>query len=231
MKVFWSEVSVGETEGGLEVSLDGRPVRTPGRQALILPNAAFAEIVAEEWRAQTETVNPLTMPATRLANSAIEKVQPDASAVADHVASYATTDLLCYRAVSPAELIARQSAAWDPLLDWADACYGARLRVTQGIMPVDQDEEALARLRARLDDVDNYTLAAVHEMVTLSGSYILGLAAFERFLSIPEIWATSRIDESWHIEQWGPDDEDEALTQRKEQAFLTAGRLLDCLLP
>lgn len=231
MKVFWSDVAIGETDKGLEVTLDGRPVRTPGRKPLILPNAAFARIVADEWRAQTDTVDPLSMPATRLANSAIEKVQPDAAAVADHVASYATTDLLCYRATAPIELIDQQAAAWDPLLDWASQVYGARLAVTQGIMPVEQDPEALSRLRRRLDDVDVYSLAAVHELVTLSGSYILGLAALERHRSVPELWATSRVDESWHIAQWGPDDEDEAMTQRKETAFLTAGRLLECLLP
>lgn len=231
MKVFWSDVSIGETDHGLEVRLDDRPVRTPGRKALILPNAVFAEAVAQEWRAQTDTVDPLTMPATRLANSAIEKVTPDVSAVADHVGSYATTDLLCYRATSPLELIERQGAAWDPYLDWADERFGARLRVTQGIMPVEQSPEALNKLRRRLDGVDAYTLAAVHELVTLSGSLVLGLAALEGRETVPELWNLSRIDESWHIDQWGLDDEDELMTQRKEQAFLAAGRLLDCLLP
>lgn len=229
MKVFWKRVDVTEGGEGCEITLDGRPVRTPGRAPLLLPNRALADVVAEEWRAQTETVDPLSMPATRLANSAIEKVTPDIGAVADYIAGYAETDLLCYRASEPAGLVDQQRAAWDPLLDWAEARYSARLLVTEGVMPVTQPPEALAALRAGLDGLDPFTIAALHELVALSSSLIIGCAVLEKPDNAPILWKHSRIDESWNIEEWGEDEQEAQMTLRKEQSFLMAANIVDCL--
>lgn len=223
-KVFWTEVHVVEAAGGFEVTLDARPLRTPGKQPLTLPTRAMAEAVAAEWQAQEDTVNPLTMPATRAANSAIDKVAPQRADVAKLIAAYGETDLLCYRAASPAALADRQAAGWDPLLDWAAEALSARLTPVAGVMPVAQDPAALAALSGQVARQDDFGLTALSDLVGLSGSLILGLAVDMGRLTPDEAWALSRIDETFQAEQWGQDEEAAEAAEVKRQAFLFAER-------
>ena len=223
-KRFWKQASATQTDGGWQVLLDGRPVRTPAKAALLLPSRALAEAVAAEWDAQEERIDPRAMPATRTANSAIDKLALQREEVAEMLASYGASDMLCYRAETPAELVARQAAEWDPLLDWAETAYGARLRPTAGIMPVTQDAAALERLAAPVREMEPFALAAFHDLVALSGSLVLALAVVADRLDPEEAWRLSRIDEEWQIEQWGEDEEAEAMAQVKRAAFLDAAR-------
>lgn len=228
-RVFWSDVGVVPAEGGYEVRLDGRPVRTPGKKPLVLPSRALAERVANEWRAQEDTVKPHSMPATRMANSAIEKVAPQIEEVANVIAAYGETDLLCHRAEGPEALCARQAAAWDPLLDWAAETLDARLVPVVGVMPAEQDAAALARLRAEVARLTAFELAAVHDLVALSGSLIIGLAAARGVQPADALWAASRIDEDWQIELWGEDEEASSANTLKFLAFSDAlAFFMDC---
>lgn len=227
---FWSEVAVGEVAGAWEVRLDGRPVRTPARAPLRIPTRAFAEAMAAEWAAVSGAVDPRAMPATRLANAAVDKVAAAEREVAAHVAGFGASDLLCYRAEGPPALVERQDAAWDPLLAWSAEALGAPLRVARGVMPVAQEPGALACLRARLD-VGPFRLAALHDLVALSGSLVLGLAVAEGWLGPEEGWSLSRLDEDFQAEEWGADEEAEAAASGRRAAFLAAARLWRLLAP
>ncbi|ARJ68910.1 ATP12 family chaperone protein [Paracoccus contaminans] len=226
---FWKAASVAPEGGGWQILLDGRPIRTPGKLALVMPNRALAEAIAGEWDAQAEVIDPNAMPLTRAANSAVEKVTPQFAAVADMLAGYGGTDLLSYRASGPAALAERQAAGWDPLIDWAARALKAPLRITEGVMPVAQDAGALARLRDRLDALTPWQLTALHDLVTLPGSLILGLAVLERRLDADTAHALSRIDETFQAEQWGRDDEAETAAAARLEGMRAAARLLDLL--
>ena len=221
-KRFWKMTEVAEVDGGYEIRLDGRPVRTPFKNALHLPTRALAELLAEEWEAQSSTIDPNTMPATRTANSAIEKVAPQRDAVIEHLASYGETDLLCYRADSPEGLAARQSEVWDPWLAWAKGTYQADLAITRGILPVAQPKDAIHALTAPMRSMDPFALAAFHDLVSLPGSLVLGLAVAVDAAKPETIWQAARLDELWQIEQWGLDEEAEAVNAHKYQAFTDA---------
>lgn len=225
-KRFWTAAEVAKAEGGFAVHLDGRPIRTPAKAPLIVPTRALAHAIADEWQAQGEKIDPRTMPVTRAANAAIDKVRPQHAEVAALIAEYGGTDLLCYRAEGPVALVARQAAAWDPLLDWSQAELGARLAVTAGVVPVPQDAAALAALSARVAALDEFELAAVHDLVSITGSLILGLAVAAGRLSAEEAWDIARLDEAWQIEHWGEDEEAAAEAALKRQALLDAARFL-----
>ncbi|MGF1551687.1 MAG: ATP12 family chaperone protein [Paracoccaceae bacterium] len=232
MKRFWSETRVLASEaqpGAFEVALDDKPIRTPSRAALALPTRPLAEAVAAEWAAQTDRVDPLSMPLTRAANTAIDRVLPDPTAARAQVAAYGETDLLCYRAPEPEALAAEQAEAWDPLLDWAARRYGARLSVAEGVMFSAQDEAAIARLAEAVAALGPWRLTALHELVTLSGSLVIGLAVIEGRLEPGDAWAASRIDERWNERQWGWDAEAAALAERREAAFRASARLVALL--
>ena len=223
-KRFWKAATVVPGAGGFAVHLDGRAVKTPAKAALLLPTQALAEAVAAEWQAQGEKVDPTTMPVTRAANAALDKVAAQHAEVAALIAAYGETDLLCYRAERPEELVCLQAAAWDGWLDWAEARYGARLATTRGVVPIAQPEAALAALAARVAGCDIWELAALHDLVGLTGSLVLGLAVAEGALGAEAAWDASRIDETWQIAQWGDDEEAAELAALKRQALLAAER-------
>jgi len=221
-KRFWKDAAVVEVDGGFTVELDGRRVKTPAKRPLTLPTRTMAEAVAAEWQAQDKQIDPRTMPVTKTANAAIDKVAVQKDEVVDMLAAYGDSDLLCYRADSPEELVARQAAEWDPMLAWAATTLGVSLRTRQGIMHQPQSPEALAELHRRTAALDAFQLAAFHDLVSLTGSLILGFAALEQAFDPDEIWALSRLDENWQAEQWGRDEVAEEEAEIKRQAFLHA---------
>lgn len=221
-KRFWKAAEVAEHVHGYEVRLDGRSVRTPLKTPLVVPSEAFAARIAAEWEAQEELVDPRTMPFTRAANAALDKVALQRAEVADMLSAYGGTDLLCYRATEPDALVARQAASWDPMLDWAQQTHGARLRVTSGIVPVDQDPDSLAKLGEVVHGFDPFQLTGLHDLVAISGSLVLGLAVVADHLSADLAFDMSRIDETWQIEQWGEDEEEADLIASKRQDYVRA---------
>jgi chaperone required for assembly of F1-ATPase len=225
-KRFWRSVSVVPRDTGHGIMLDTRPLLTPERRELLAPSQALARRIAAEWDAQGDVIAPASMPMTRMANTAIDRVAAKHAEVAAYLAQYGETDLLCYRAEGPKELVDRQAAAWDPLLDWTDRTFGARLVATEGVMPVHQSAEALAALAGVLRAQSAFEMTALHELVVLSGSLVLGLVAAYGHLPAEEVWTRSRIDENWQAEQWGRDDEAEAAAQNRRTGFLAAHAFL-----
>ncbi len=223
-KRFWKQTDVVESDGGFSVTLDGRPVKTPAKTAFVVPTRSMAEAIAAEWDAQDDKIDPNTMPMTRTANSAIDKVATQFAEVADMLAAYGDSDLLCYRATHPQELIDRQAAAWDPVLDWAETALDARLKPVSGVIHAPQDSAALAALSGRVHAFSPFELAAFHDLVGISGSLVLGFAVTEGYLSADQAWNLSRLDEKWQEEQWGKDEEATRQADVKRGEFAHAER-------
>ena len=229
VKRFYSEVAIGAAVGGFEVRLDGRGVCTPQKAALIFPNHALAEAVADEWAGQGEHVRPATMPLTSLACTAIDRVAPCRAEAVGEILGYAGTDLLCYRAEQPAALVARQAAVWQPLLDWAALALDAPLTVTGGILAAHQPDEAVAALRSAVESLDDLRLAALSSATWASGSLVIGLALSRGQVSADEAFEAAELDATFQIERWGEDPE---ATQRRAAVrddLIAARRLFDLL--
>ncbi len=205
MKRFWKTVSVERTESGWEIRLDGRPVRTPGRVPLAVPTQAMADAIAGEWRAVAEDIDPRAMPLTGLANAAIDRIAPDPRTFAAGLARYGESDLLCYRSDHPVLLRERQDRVWDEPLSWARARYDVHFEIVTGIMHRDQPQATLARLEDAITARAAFELAALNQVVTITGSLVLALALAERALDADAVWAAANLDEDWQIEQWGED--------------------------
>jgi chaperone required for assembly of F1-ATPase len=225
-KRFWKQATAEAVGGGYTVLLDGRGVKTPARTPLVVPSLALAQALAVEWDAQEGVVNPATMPLTRMANSALDKVAPQFAEVADMLAAYGGHDLLCYRATGPQTLVDRQIAAWTPLLDWAAQSLDAALKVTEGIVPIEQTAASQASLTARVHALSAFELAAFHDLVTITGSLVLALAVTDGRLTLTEAWALARIDEDWQAEVWGSDEDAAENARLKQSALDSAGRFL-----
>lgn len=202
---FYQQAAVEETDGGFRVVLDGRPVRTPARGFLVAPTRRLAEAIAAEWDAQGDTIDPASMPLTRLANSIIDGVAATPGPVAADIAKYLGSDLLFYRAEGPQRLVERQSYLWDPVLAWAREALGARFVLAEGVVHAAQPESAIAAARAVIPD-DPWRLGAVHVVTTLTGSALLALALLRGQLTADGAWTAAHVDEDWNMEQWGRDE-------------------------
>lgn len=226
-KRFWSDAKAVSCDGGYTVELDGRPVKTPAKAALTLPTQGFADAVAAEWMGQDKDIDPLSMPYTRTANAAIDKVTVQREEIIDMLADYGDSDLLCYRADGPESLTLRQSSTWDPALAWAKDALGATLLPRTGVMHVRQDDASLKAIRTHIARASTFQLTALHDLIMLSGSAVLGLAAAEGWKTPLEIWEMSILDETWQAEQWGHDDEAAEQSDVKKKAFLHAKSAYD----
>lgn len=230
-KRFYKEVATRPSDTGIEIVLDGRPVRTPARRPLAVPDADIAAASAAEWDAQETEIDPAKMPVTRLLNAAIDGVADAREAVAADIAAFAETDMLCYRADMPEGLVERQRAVWDPILGWAESALGARFVLAEGVMPVAQPDTTLAAVRARLPVADAFALTALHSMTTLTGSVLVALAVWEGRLTADEAWAAAHVDEDWNIALWGADEEAMRRRARRETEMRAAALLASRFRP
>jgi chaperone required for assembly of F1-ATPase len=229
-KRFYKEVAVKDEEGGGgSLLLDGKPVRTPGKASLTLPARALAEAVAAEWRGQGERIDPLTMPLTRLANSAIDGVKGREEAVVDDIARHSASDLLCYRADGPKALVEAQGKHWDPVLAFARDELKAPLVLSEGVVHVAQPEASLTRIRNEFEGLDAFRLAALHVMTALTGSALLALAVLRDKLTPDEAWTAAHVDEDFQISQWGEDAEAKTRRENRFRDFAAAAKMLETL--
>lgn len=207
-KRFYKEVTIGEVAAGFAILLDGKTAKTPGTNALALPNFPLAAKVAEEWSKQGERLEPMTMPLTRLAHVAIDSVAAKPHPVIDEIVKYAGSDLLFYRAGEPEGLVAAQSEKWNPVLDWAENFLDVRFKLAEGIVHVAQDGDALAAVRAVADMLPRpFALAAAASATNLGGSALIALALAHGELDAQAAWRAAHVDEDWNIRQWGEDVE------------------------
>ncbi len=223
MKRFYKTVTVEDRA----VLLDGRRLKTPRGADPALPTTALAQAIAAEWRAQGEDIVPATMPLAKLANTAIDGVAPRRDAVIAEIVAFARHDHLCYRTDTPAELVAQQNAAWDPLLDWAAERFGAPLMTVHGVTSVAQPEASIAALRGAVGSCDPFILAALHVATSITGSLVLGLAVAETRLSAADAFAVSQVDERFQAEKWGLDGEAEARARHLAVELDAAARFMN----
>jgi chaperone required for assembly of F1-ATPase len=216
-------VQEGDT---FSVRLDGRGLKTPKKSTLLVPTASLAEAVAAEWNALDAEIDPALLPLTKIANTVIDGVVGMEKELHDDIVRFIGNDLLFYRAGTPRELAARQAAQWDPVLAWAGERFGAAFKVTEGVMPVEQNLLAVAKVASALSDADAMKLAPVHVLTTLTGSALLVIAFLEGRLTADEVWAATNIDELWQEEQWGEDAEALERRAKRRAEFDAAVRFL-----
>jgi chaperone required for assembly of F1-ATPase len=229
-KRFYKEAGVTEAVGGFAITLDGKPIKTPSGRTVTVPVRAIAEAVAEEWRAQQDTIDPLTMPLTRFANSVVESVVDRVAPVRDDVARYFQSDLLFYRAGHPQALVEKEARHWDPVLFWAADTLGAHFILGEGITHVLQPDTAIEAARDALPG-DPWSVAAIHVVTTLTGSALLALALAHGARDPDQVWDAAHVDEDWNRDQWGVDEEVAARRAAREVDFRAAVRILRAVRP
>lgn len=219
IKRFYKKAEALQVDTAFGVFLDGRAIKTPMKSPLTVPTQSLAEAIADEWQKQDDFINPLAMPFTKFANTALDRVEGRRADIIADISAYAGSDLVCYRAESPQTLVNRQKAAWDPVLEWARTNHNIQLLCTSGVIHAAQEPESIKRLEALFERYNSFVLAALHNVTTITGSALLALAFGEGASSAEDVWAATHVDEDWNIEQWGTDVEAEALRASRRKEF------------
>jgi chaperone required for assembly of F1-ATPase len=226
VKRFYKDVAWRRAGDGFEVTLDDRPVRTPRRCPVNVPSEPLAQAIAGEWDEQTDEIRPDNMPLTRLVTTALDRVASQRQQVLDDLCGYGASDLVCYRAETPVELVERQTELWQPLVDWVRYRYDVALTVTSGVIPVTQAETAMATLAMALHPLSDLELMALHAVTTATGSLAIGLAVLEGEVAGNTAWTAGLADELYMFEVWGEDAEAKRRHDRLLRDILAAERLL-----
>ena len=226
-KRFYKNVEMRREEGAFALRLDGKRAITPGRKPLAVPDERLADAIAAEWDAQGENIDPVSMPVTRLANSAIDGVAERPDEVQREVLAYAGADLICYRAEGPGGLVRRQDEIWNPIGAWAETRFGAPFKLAAGIVHVAQAKPTMRRVAAAVGRYDEpFRLAGLSLATTLTGSALIALAMAEGAIDAAAAWAAAHVDEDWNISQWGEDAEAAERRARRRADFDAAALAL-----
>lgn len=222
MKRFYKQATMEPVEGGWQVMLDGRGVKTPRRAPQVVPSAALAEAMALEWQQQGEEIDAATLRFRDTADYAIDMVSATRGEVIDKLLGYGETDTLCYRAHPDEPLYRRQLEAWEPLLSAFEAREGVALARVSGVIHRPQTAEALEVLRARLETLDAFALAALEVLTSLAASLSIGLSALVEGADGDALWDAANLEEDWQMEQWGEDTLATERRERRTREFLSA---------
>ncbi len=228
MKRFYRQAAALPADGGgWNVALDGKPIRTQGGQAQLIPQERLAHLMAQEWQGQGDTIDVSTFPLRDMADYAIDSVATDRQAVIDKLLRYAETDTLCYRADPDEPLYRRQQEVWEPLLSDFETREGVTMQRVSGVMHRPQSAKTLAKLRTRLEGLDDFTLAALEQLASLSSSLSIGLSALAVDADLEALWRAANLEEDWQIEQWGEDSESADRRARRWADFQKAKSFAD----
>lgn len=222
MKRFYKDVSTQEVDGGWQVTLDGREIKTVKGAQQIVPTSVLAEVMAQEWDAQGEKLDPTTLPMRDMADYALDIVAPDVGGVAEKLTAFGDTDTLLYRADPDEALYARQQEVWEPIVAEFEEREGVRLTQVSGIMHRPQSADTLTMLRAKLETSDPFTLAGIEAMTSLSASLVVGLSAAQTEADPLALWQAASLEEEWQADLWGRDEEAEVRRAKREADFLKA---------
>lgn len=206
-KRLYRTVAVIETAPGFAIALDGHRLQTPARSQFQAPTRALAEACAAEWERQGEHVAPATMPLTQLGFAAADWACRNRDDLVGFVVKFAETDLCCHRADAPDSLVARQAAAWDPLVSWGAQTLGVELPVVTGIAPAAIDPAQMARLAKHASALGDFHLTALAQAAGLAGSALIGFGLLRGWLDAEAAFAAAALDNLWSLEHWGEDEE------------------------
>lgn len=228
-KRFYDAVSVLSKGDRYVILLDGRTALTPQRNPLSPPSEKLAYAVAKEWDSQKPNIDRSSMPLTGILSAAIDGGEAMLSEYRQDILNYLGSDLLCYRADAPRELVSRQAEKWDPFIHWFNEAFGQTLNVTTGIIAVQQPDATLRAVSNALIHETTETIHALRIATALSGSAVLALALWKSAFDKNEIFSVSRIDEQFQAERWGADEEASLREERLRQEFLSVAQFMTLL--
>ena len=169
------------------------------------------------------------MPVTQICFASLDRKRKEKIILLNKLTEYGMTDLLFYRDTSGTELEKLQSKKWDNLLDWIQNEFDLHFKIVNGIMPVEQPKQNYNTFFNELEKLDCISLTALSDIVTLSGSLILGLLLLKKKIISKQAWSLAIIDQAWQRSKWGTLPEQVEDDEYKKHKFFISCKLINLL--
>ncbi|MDC0227688.1 hypothetical protein OAK51_04235 [Alphaproteobacteria bacterium] len=214
MKKFWKKVEIREIfKNTFQVQLDKKILKTPMKKDLRFLNYHIAFETSKEWDIDGPIINTDGMIFYGLMSTAIDKIAKNRTLFINEILSFIDTDLICYRADAPNELVQLQNKKWDPIISIIEKYTGFRLETFIGIMPSKQKKAVHLKVKQLVNKFSDLEISALHRITNVTGSIFLSLCILKGDLYKNHAFELSFLDELWQAENWG--DEEEASKKRK----------------
>jgi len=227
-KKFWKEIVFDQKNDLGFILLDGVELKSPNGKSLNLPKI-ISEKVYLEWKSVVDEINPQLMPFYSYSVTAVDRVLTQKNYVVSQLEDIFKMDLLCYRSGNDNKLKDLQDRKWQPIMDWLERKFGVQMLINYELMPKNQNEDELNKSIKFVQSLDHFSLAAFHHIVSITGSFILGLAYYFNKCDADKLFELAFIEELYQIKKWGDDD---LAKERREKIFLElkeACMFINCL--
>lgn len=202
--------SIHDGEELYSINLDGRKLRTPARNPLVVPCKNLAWCIASEWDAQMDDkkgIQPASMPLMSLISTTIDQISTPAGLAftRNTVMNYLPTDsALFYTHEGDRILLAKQRKMMDPILEFFAKELEIELKTTQAMTSrIEQSPEVASKIRTMVHSLDPFSLAVIQCMTMECKSLLSALAFYYKGLDLQSLKGVSRVEEEFQVEIWG----------------------------
>ena len=214
-KKFWKKIVLNKKNDLGFILLDGVELKSPNGKSLNLPQI-ISEKVYIEWKSVVDEINPQLMPFYSYSVTAVDRVLTQKNYVVSQLEDIFKMDLLCYRSGNDNKLKDLQDRKWQPIMDWLECKFGIKMIINYELIPKNQNENDLNKSIKFIESLDHFSLAAFHHIVSITGSFILGLAYYFNKCDADKLFELAFIEELYQIKRWGDDD---LAKERREKIF------------
>ena len=215
MKKFWKKIEIRQSSSKkFHLLLDNKKLTTPMKKELVLPSEILVNEVLREWDQNSDNINKDDLVFYGVLSTAIDKVNLEKDAYVNDIIDFIDTDLICYRAESPNDLIALQNKSWNPILLLIEKYIDVKIKVFKGIMPSNQDQKVHTEIKKLISNLSDVQISVLHRITNLIGSIFLSLCILKKDLLKEDAFECSFLDELWQAKNWGH-EEDASIKRNK----------------
>ncbi len=230
MKKFWKIVQVKKKSiNSYEILLDDKILRTPLKKKLIISNAKIAEEIYKEWNQDTNFIDTDNMIFYGIISTSIDKIYINRKLYIDDMLHFIDTDLICYRAENPDDLVRLQSKNWDPIISKVEKYINNKIAVFNGIMPVGQNKVIKNTITKSLTKFSDLEISVMHRITNITGSIFLALCVLKNDIIKKDVFELSYLDELWQAQNWGYEEEASRNRKKIKNELNRIVYFLDCL--
>ena len=117
MNKDWSKMSISTGKKNLKIYLDDKPLLSIEKKKLEFKNKKIALLLKEEIESSRKNKNFNKLFYFNILSFGIDKVKNNKIKYLNEIFKYIDTDLICYRAEKPDDLVELQIKMWNPVLD------------------------------------------------------------------------------------------------------------------
>ena len=215
MKKFWKKIEIRQSSSKkFHLLLDNKKLTTPMKKELVLPSEILVNEVLREWDQNSDNINIDDLVFYGVLSTAIDKVNLEKEAYVNDIIDFIDTDLICYRAESPNDLIALQNKSWNPILLLIQKYIDVKIKVFKGVMPSNQDQKVHTEIKKLISNLNDVQISVLHRITNLIGSIFLSLCILKKDLLKEDAFECSFLDELWQAKNWGH-EEDASIKRNK----------------